>query len=171
MYMKFWLKHCNVYTWKPYTLAGFEPGIFCSVGCRDDHSGGLPLFLFFCHSEEMNQILLTFHNFKKNTDDVASLKIRGVNEDQAYRADTMSKETFHRRSMLQWFWWNIWRQNCQNLTQFDFAIYAEKNDPNLCFQGNHIFSQIRLKFAENCDHYNDPGIRVHILARLLGFGS
>jgi hypothetical protein len=22
---------------KPYTLAGFEPGIFCSVGGRDDH--------------------------------------------------------------------------------------------------------------------------------------
>jgi hypothetical protein len=22
---------------RPYTLAGFEPGIFCSVGGRDDH--------------------------------------------------------------------------------------------------------------------------------------
>jgi hypothetical protein len=22
---------------KPYTLAGFEPGIFCCVGLRDDH--------------------------------------------------------------------------------------------------------------------------------------
>jgi hypothetical protein len=22
---------------KPYTLAGFEPGFFCSVGGRDDH--------------------------------------------------------------------------------------------------------------------------------------
>jgi hypothetical protein len=24
-------------SYKPYTLAGIEPGIFCSVGGRDDH--------------------------------------------------------------------------------------------------------------------------------------
>jgi hypothetical protein len=24
-------------SYKPYTLAGFEPGIFCSVGGRNDH--------------------------------------------------------------------------------------------------------------------------------------
>jgi hypothetical protein len=24
-------------SYKPYTLAGFKPGIFCSVGGRDDH--------------------------------------------------------------------------------------------------------------------------------------
>jgi hypothetical protein len=27
---------------KPYTLAGFELGIFCSVGGRDDHYALLP---------------------------------------------------------------------------------------------------------------------------------
>jgi hypothetical protein len=33
-----WQQHCNVCikAWKPYNLAGFEPGIFCSVGERDD---------------------------------------------------------------------------------------------------------------------------------------
>jgi hypothetical protein len=38
MHIKFWKQHCNLFkTLKPYTLAGFEPGIFCSVGGRDDH--------------------------------------------------------------------------------------------------------------------------------------
>jgi hypothetical protein len=33
---------------KPHTLAGFEPGIFCSVGGRDDHNTSPPgrLWLF-----------------------------------------------------------------------------------------------------------------------------
>jgi hypothetical protein len=38
MHSKLWQQHCHVYF--PYnliTLAGFEPGIFCSVGGRDDH--------------------------------------------------------------------------------------------------------------------------------------
>jgi hypothetical protein len=33
--MKFSQQHCN--NIKPNTLAGFEPGIFSSVGGRDDH--------------------------------------------------------------------------------------------------------------------------------------
>jgi hypothetical protein len=32
-HIKFRQQHCKV---KPYTLAGFEPGIFCSGGGRDD---------------------------------------------------------------------------------------------------------------------------------------
>jgi hypothetical protein len=38
MHIKFCQQHCNVYiALKLYTVAGFEPGIFCSVGRRDDH--------------------------------------------------------------------------------------------------------------------------------------
>jgi hypothetical protein len=38
MNFKFRQQHCNVLRPKqPYTLAGFEPGIFCSGGGRDDH--------------------------------------------------------------------------------------------------------------------------------------
>jgi hypothetical protein len=39
MHIKFWQQHCKVHinSEKPYTLAGFEPGIFCSVGGCDDH--------------------------------------------------------------------------------------------------------------------------------------
>jgi hypothetical protein len=35
---------------KPYTLAGFKPGIFCSVGGRDDHYATPPggIFINFC---------------------------------------------------------------------------------------------------------------------------
>jgi hypothetical protein len=29
-------------SYNPYTLAGFEPGIFCSVGGRDDHYAAPP---------------------------------------------------------------------------------------------------------------------------------
>jgi hypothetical protein len=31
---------------KPYTLAGFEPGIFCSVGGRDHHYATPPRLFF-----------------------------------------------------------------------------------------------------------------------------
>jgi hypothetical protein len=38
MHIKFWQQHCNVeIPKKTLTLAGFEPGIFCSLGGRDDH--------------------------------------------------------------------------------------------------------------------------------------
>jgi hypothetical protein len=38
LHIKFWQRHCNVSRpIKTYTLAGFEPGIFCSGGGRDDH--------------------------------------------------------------------------------------------------------------------------------------
>jgi hypothetical protein len=30
---------------KPYTLAGFKPGIFCSVGGRDDHYATPPVYV------------------------------------------------------------------------------------------------------------------------------
>jgi hypothetical protein len=43
IHIKLWQQHFNVYNPKtPYTLAGFEPGIFCSVGGRDDHYGTPP---------------------------------------------------------------------------------------------------------------------------------
>jgi hypothetical protein len=43
MHIKFCQQHCIVYkTLKPYTLAGFEPGLFCSVGGRDGHYATSP---------------------------------------------------------------------------------------------------------------------------------
>jgi hypothetical protein len=54
MHIKLLQQHCNVkIPKKPYTLAGFEPEIFCSVGGRDDHYAtppghqGLPLNIYF----------------------------------------------------------------------------------------------------------------------------
>jgi hypothetical protein len=39
VYIKLWQQHCNVKIpiLKLYTLEGFEPEAFCSVGGRDDH--------------------------------------------------------------------------------------------------------------------------------------
>jgi hypothetical protein len=38
MHIKFGPQHCNVFkTQNPHILVGFEPGILCSVGGRDDH--------------------------------------------------------------------------------------------------------------------------------------
>jgi hypothetical protein len=41
MHIKLWKQLCNEHMKIPknlsYTLAGFEPWIFCSVGGRDDH--------------------------------------------------------------------------------------------------------------------------------------
>jgi hypothetical protein len=38
MHIKFWHSTAMyISTPKTYTLAGFEPGIFCSLGGRDDH--------------------------------------------------------------------------------------------------------------------------------------
>jgi hypothetical protein len=44
MHIKLWQQHCTVKIPKDltYTLAGFEPGIFCSVGGRDDHYASPP---------------------------------------------------------------------------------------------------------------------------------
>jgi hypothetical protein len=43
MHIKLWQQHCNLQIPKnPYTIAGFEPGIFCSVDGRDDHNATPP---------------------------------------------------------------------------------------------------------------------------------
>jgi hypothetical protein len=47
MHIKFRQQHCNVCMYmyralKPYTLARFEPGFFCSVGRRDDNYATSP---------------------------------------------------------------------------------------------------------------------------------
>jgi hypothetical protein len=41
--------YVHIKTLKPYALAGFEPGIFCSVGGRDNHYATLPGKVAFVH--------------------------------------------------------------------------------------------------------------------------
>jgi hypothetical protein len=56
MHIKLWQQHCNVYIpKKPYTLAGFEPGIFCSVGGRDDHYATPPGPAFYTYFDTLEK--------------------------------------------------------------------------------------------------------------------
>jgi hypothetical protein len=42
MYITFWHSAAINKDLKPYTVSGFEPGIFCSWGGRDDHKATTP---------------------------------------------------------------------------------------------------------------------------------